>query len=116
MCTVGTGKSCGFEGSSPPTAMFCVDAEDVDLSGDFVLRDSWEYNGVVVPVSTERWAANILYISLDMLVRKHLCGREVVFAGYERETIKALLVWMEEFGVETDVLWYAEYVDPVGVG
>ncbi len=116
MCAVGMCTSCGFEGSSPPTTMFCVAVEDVDLSGDSVLRDSWEYNGVVVPLSTERWAANILHISLDMVVRKHLCGREVVFAGYERETVKALLVWMEEFGVETDVLCYAEYVNPDGVG
>jgi hypothetical protein len=84
MCTVGMGKSCGFEGSSPPTAMFCVTSKDVDLIGDSVLRDSWEYNGVVVPVSTERWAANILHTSLDMLARKHLGDREVFFAGYER--------------------------------
>jgi hypothetical protein len=104
MCTVGMGKSCGFVGCVPHSAMVCVTSEGGNLSGDFVLRGSWEYNGVVVLVSTERWAANILHISLDMLVRKHLGGREVVFAGCERETVKALLVWMEEFGVEFDVL------------
>jgi hypothetical protein len=109
-------KSCGFVGSVPPTAMVYVTSEGGDLSGEFVLRGSWEYKDVVVPVSTERWAANILHISLDMLIRKHLGGREVVFAGYERETVKALLVWMEELGVEFDILWYAEYVDQNGVG
>ena len=104
-------KSCGFVGSVPVTAMVCVTSEGGGLSGDSVLRDSWEYNGVVVPVSTERWAAHILHTALDMMVRKHLGGSEVDFVGYKRETVKALLVWMEEFGVEFDVLWYAECVD-----
>ncbi len=37
------------------------------------------------------------------------------FCWDKRETVKALLVWMEEFGVEFDVLWYAECVDQNGL-
>jgi len=115
MCTARMDKSCGFVGSVPITALVCVTSDGGDLSGDSVLRDSWKYNGVVVPVNPDRWAANMLHIALDMLVRKNLGGSEVGFVGYTRETVNALLVWVEEFGVEFDVLWYAEYVDQDGM-
>ena len=93
-------ESCGFVGSLPDTVMVCVSSSGGDMAGVSALRDSWEYNGVVVPVSTERWWSDILHFSMDMLVRKHLSGSDVGFAGYKRETVKALLVWMEEFGNE----------------
>ena len=92
MCTVGMDTSCGFVGSMPDTAMVCVSSEGGDLVGNSVLRDSWEYNGVVVPVSTKRWASNILHTALDMLARKHLSGSEMGIVGYKRETLKAVLV------------------------
>ena len=111
MCVVGMDASCGFLGSMPDTATICVSSEGVDLVGNSVLRDSWKYNGVAVPVSTERWWSNILHTVMDMLVRKHLSGSEVGFVGYERETVKALLGWMEDFGAEYDVFWYDESVD-----
>ena len=92
MCVVGMDESCGSLGSVPPTAVICVSSEGGDLVGNSVLRDSWRYHGVVVLVSTERWWSHILHTAMDMLVGKHLSGSEVGFAGYKRETIKALLV------------------------
>ena len=115
MCAVGMDENCGSVTSVPATEMICVSSEGGDLVGDSILRDSWEYNGVVVPVSTERWASDILHFAMDMLARKHLSGKEVGFAGYKRETVKALLVWMEEFGVEYDVFLYDESVDQDGL-
>ena len=70
-------------GFVPVTAMVCVSSECGDLIGESALRDSWEYNGVVVPGSTERWASHILHTALDILVRKHLGGSEVGFVGYK---------------------------------
>jgi hypothetical protein len=70
MCTTRMYESWGFVGSVPNTAMVCVTSEGGNLSScfflDSVLRDSWEYNGVVVPVSTKRWAGNILHTALDI--------------------------------------------------
>jgi hypothetical protein len=109
------GESCGSLGSVPDTEMICVSSEGGDLVGNYVLRDSWTYNGVVVPVGVERWWPHILHASMNMLVRKHLSGSEVGFAGYKRETAKALLGWMDDFGVEYDVFWYEESVDQDGL-
>ena len=108
-------ESCGSLKSVPDTEMICVSSEGGDLVGDSILRHSWTYNGVVVHVSTERWASSILHTAMDMLVRKHLSVSEVGFAWYKRETTKALLVWMEEFGGMYDVFWYDESVDQDGL-
>jgi hypothetical protein len=52
---------------------------------------------------------------MDILVRKHLCGRDVVFVGYKKEAVLALYGWMESFGKEHDVYWYDESVDQEGM-
>jgi len=107
-------ESCGSVGFVPATAVICVSSEGGDLDGTSVLRGSWIYNGVVVPVSTERWWSHILHASLDMLVRKHLGGSDVGFAEYGRKEVEELLDWMEDFGREYDVFWFDESVDQDG--
>ena len=114
MCSVGMKESCGSLGFVPDTVVICV-SESGDLVGTSVLRNSWRYNSVVVPVSTERWWSHILHAALDMLVRKHLSGSDVGFAEYKREEVKVLLGWMEDFGREYDVFWYDMYVDQDGL-
>ena len=66
-------------GSVPSTVVVCVPSEDGGLTDESVLVNSWEWNGIVVLVDNERWASNVLHIALDIPVRKHLGGREVVF-------------------------------------
>ena len=85
MCAVGMDEGCGSLGSVPVTAVICVTLEGGDMVGTSVLRDSWEYNGVVVPASTEvdiLWWSSILRTALDILVRKHLNGSDVGLTGY----------------------------------
>jgi hypothetical protein len=106
-------ESCGSLGSVPDTSVICV-SEGGDLIGTSVLCNSWKYNGVVVPVTAERWWSDILHAALDMLVRKHLSGSDVGFAEYKREEVKELLGWMEDFGREYDVFWYDMSVDQDG--
>ena len=113
MCFVGMEESCGSLESVPDTSVICV-SEGGDLVGTSVLCSSWKYNGVVVPVTAERWWSNILHAALDMLVRKHLSGSDVGFAEYKREEVKVLLGWMEDFGREYDVFWYDMSVDQDG--
>ncbi len=95
MCVVGMDEGCGSLGSVPDTAVICVTSEGGDLIGTSVLRDSWEYNGVAVHVSTERWWLAILHTVLDMLVRKHLSGSDVGLAGYKKKAVLALYGWLE---------------------
>jgi len=98
-------------GSVPSTVGVCVPSEDGGLSVEFVLVNSWEWNGIVVPVGNERWALNVLHIALDILVRKYLGGREVAFVGYEIAMVVAVSDWMERFGSSPYELRYDERVD-----
>ena len=68
-----------------------------------------------MPLDNERWASNVLHIALDILVRKHLGGREVFFVGYEMAVVVAVSDWMERFGSSPYALWYDERVDENGV-
>jgi hypothetical protein len=108
-------EGCSSLGSVPGTEMICVSSEGGDLVGNSVLRDSWRYNGVVVPVSIERWWPAILHTAVDILVRKHLSGNDVGFVGYKKEAVLALYGWMESFGREHDVYWFDESVDQDGM-
>jgi len=102
-------------GSMPYTVVVCVPYEDGSLTAEFVLVNSWEWNGIVVPVDNDRWASNVMHIALDILVKKHLCGREVVFVGYEMAVVFAVYDWIQRFGRSPYELWYDERVDEDGV-
>ena len=98
-------------GSVPSTFVVCVSSEDGSLTAEFVLVISWEWNGIMVLVDNERWASNVLHIALDILVRKHLGGSEVIFVGYEMAVVVAASDWIERFGSSPYELWYDERVD-----
>ena len=115
LCTVGMSDSCGSLESVPPTVVVGVTSEDDGLTVVSKIRDSWVFNGVVVPVTEERWAAHILHACLDILIRKHITGRAVIFSGYDMMDVIHLYIWMEKFGSGRDVLWYGAEVDADGV-
>ncbi len=54
LCAVGMVEGCNSLGSVPGTEVIYVSSEGGDMVGDSVLRDSWKYNDVVVPVSIDR--------------------------------------------------------------
>ena len=61
-------------------------------------KDIWEWCGVAVPVFRDTWNADVLGLSVQMLLRKHLDGHNVGLIFSEPDQVIGLFLWTRQFG------------------
>ncbi len=66
----------------------CTDAEGCGIIGG----STWEWCGLLVPVILYLWDANVLAISLNMLLRKHMGDQDVGLIVVGPDRVDGLLV------------------------
>ena len=95
---------------SDPESEFCNVA--VEEAG----TDIWEWCNIRVPVIQDFWDADVLVLSVQMLLRKHMVGHDVGLLVFESTQVVNLYAWTAQFGaahsiVEYDVIEFtAKYV------
>jgi hypothetical protein len=61
--------------------------------------DTWEWCGIKVPVVRDTWDADVLALTVGMLLKKSSEGLDVGLILCEPEQEIGILIWMKQFGV-----------------
>ena len=82
----------------PRAVVVGPEAETYKMALAVTENNTWECCGVVVPVIRDTWDADVLALSVPMLLQKNCDGHDMGLILFEPEHDVVLLLWTKQFG------------------